>query len=462
MIPLHEMKNKTALILGLGRSGLAVARAMQAGGARALCWDDFPAAQDKAAADGFTLYDAAQKGLDGIDVVVLSPGIAHHYPEPHPVVALAYRRGVPVDNDIGLFFRALSAPWGASLKPPTVIAVTGSNGKSTTAALIHHAARTAGLKSQLGGNIGRGVLDLDATQQTDVIVLELSSFQIELARHLAPDIAVFTNFSTDHLERHGGMGGYFAAKKRLLCEGRAERAIIGVDQLEGQYIANSLAHSPQDECVIRISVAQKGQDLPGWSVSACKGFLSEYRKGQQVAAVDLRDFDALTGAHNHQNACAAYAVLRSLQVAPQKIERGFATFKSLPHRTQRVRRQGGVSYVNDSKATNVDSAAQSLSAFDNILWICGGLQKEGGLEGLKDNLSKVKKAYVIGKKSDDFAAQLDMPYQICGTMQKAVQAAYKDAVAGDTVLLAPAAASLDQYESFEARGDHFIRLVTAL
>ena len=336
--------------------------------------------------------------------------------------------------------------------------MTGSNGKSTTSALIHHVLASAGRHAQLAGNIGRGVLDLDPPEDGDVIVLELSSYQTDLARALTPDIAVFTNLSPDHLDRHAGMGGYFAAKRRLFAEGGPDRAVIGVDEHEGHYLANQLSQGPEDDRVIRVSSGRKLSG-PGWLVFARKGFLSEYRKGRQVASIDLRAIAGLPGAHNHQNACAAYAVARALGLAPRVIEAGLKSYPGLPHRSQIIARSDDVTFVNDSKATNVDSAARALEAFESIRWICGGLEKEGGLTALNAHTGAVRKAYVIGREAAGFALQLDVDAEICTTMEQAVARAMEEAEPGDTVLLAPAAASFDQYDNFEQRGEAFQQAV---
>src|SRR6056297_2929687 len=394
--------------------------------------------------------------------MIVSPGIPHLYPAPNPHVARAMDEGVPVDNDVGLFFRSLGDPeWERYDLAPRVVAITGSNGKSTTAALVHHCLVAAGRESQLAGNIGRGVLDIDEPGDGGVVVLELSSYQIDLARAMTPDIAVFTNLSSDHLDRHGGHGGYFAAKRRLFAEGGPDRAVIGVDEDEGRFLAGQLAEAPGDDRVIRISVDRKLTG-PGWSVFARKGFLSEYRKGKQVASIDLRAVPGLPGRHNHQNACAAYAACRTLGLAPRVIEAGFHSFAGLPHRSQTVAERDGVRVVNDSKATNVDAALQALLAFDNIRWICGGLEKDGGLAGLKPGLDHVRKAYVIGREAAQFALGLEgVEVEICTTMARAVEAAMTEAAPGDVVLLAPAAASFDQYDNFEQRGEDFISEVRA-
>ena len=457
MIPAQGVSEARIAVLGLGRSGLSTARALQAGGATALCWDDNSDAREVAVAEGLTLHDLSRRDAwDGVSKLIVSPGIPHLYPEPNPHVAAALAAGVPIDNDIGLFFRSLATSvWDHFETAPRVIAVTGSNGKSTTSALIHHTLQVAGRESQLAGNIGRGVLDIDPPGDGGVIVLELSSYQTELARSLTPDVAVFTNLSPDHLDRHGGMGGYFAAKRRLFAEGGPDRAVIGVDEVEGRFLANQLAEGAADDRVIRVMVGSKPTG-PGWSVTARKGFLSEMRKGRQIASVDLRGIKGLPGAHNHQNACAAFAALRALQVPPKLIEQGFQSFEGLPHRSQVVGEVDGVIFVNDSKATNVDAAAHALSAFKRVRWIVGGQVKDGGFGILSAHWGNVAKAYVIGRQANETALDLkDLPHAICTTMAKAVALAISEAEPGDTVLLAPAAASFDQYDNFEKRGEDF-------
>ena len=464
MIPVRGHAGRKVAVLGLGRSGLAAARALAAGGAEALVWDDSPEARARAGAEGLHLHDLTHpRAFEGVAALIVSPGIPHLYPAPHPVIARAWAAGVPVDNDIGLFFRSLAAEgWERFASPPRVVAVTGSNGKSTTTALIHHILVAAGRPAQMAGNIGRGVLDLDPPGDGAAIVLELSSYQTDLARALTPDVAVFTNLTPDHLDRHGGMGGYFAAKARLFTLGGPDRAVIGVDEREGAYLANALAEGPEDERVIRVSVAGQKPGA-GWWVVARKGFLAEWRKGRQVASVDLRGVGGLPGAHNHQNACAAWAATRALGVAPKAIEAAFHSFAGLPHRSQLVGARGGVRFVNDSKATNADSAARALQAFPRIRWIAGGLGKEGGIAALAPHLGSVIKAYLIGHSAREFALQLGaVPHEICATMERAVARAAEEAEAGEVVLLAPAAASFDQYADFERRGEHFTALVRAL
>lgn len=461
MIPVRSVKGQRVVVLGLGRSGLSAARALEAGGAEALCWDDGADARELAEKEGLTLHDLSRReAWEGIARLIVSPGIPHLYPTPNRWVKAAEAAGVPVDNDIGLFFRSIAVPeWDRMEVPPKVVAVTGSNGKSTTSALIHHCLHAADRDSQLAGNIGRGVLDIDPPEDRGVVVLELSSYQTELARALTPDVAVFTNLSPDHLDRHGGIGGYFAAKRRLFAEGGPDRAVIGVDEAEGRFLAGQLSEGNGDDRVIRVSVAGK-LDGAGWNVFARKGFLTEFRKGRQVASIDLREIVGLPGAHNHQNACCAYGSLRTLGLAPKQIEAGFKSFKGLPHRSQLVAERDGVRFVNDSKATNVEAAAKALQAFKRIRWIVGGQVKDGGLSALLPHLGSVVKAYVIGRSAAEVALELgDCPHEVCETMDVAVARAAEEAEAGEVVLLAPAAASFDQYDSFEERGDDFVGVV---
>lgn len=461
MLAVRGYQGLTVGVLGLGRSGLTAARALRAGGAEVLCWDDTEATRALAEQEGFALHEFARSGFEGVQALIISPGIPHLYPVPNKHIAAAYAAGVVVDNDVGLFFASLGGrEWDSFDVIPKVIAVTGSNGKSTTSALIAHILEQADKGVQLAGNIGRGVLDIDPPSDGGVIVLELSSYQTELARALTPDVAVFTNLSPDHLDRHGGKGGYFAAKRRLFAEGGPDHAVIGVDEDEGRFLAGQLSVGATDARVIRVSSGTKLGGM-GWNVFARKGFLAETRKGKQAANIDLREIKGLPGAHNHQNACAAYAACRALGLAPRVIEAGLRSFGGLPHRSQWIAEADGVSFVNDSKATNVDAAVKALAAFKNIRWICGGLEKEGGLDALQGATDAVKKAYVIGREAASFAIQLPCEAEVCGDMATAVKQAMMDAELGDVVLLAPAAASFDQYDNFELRGEDFIACVRA-
>ena len=460
MIVVRSFEGQRVGVLGMGRSGLAAAGALQAGGAEPICWDDSPEGRKAGVHAGFTVRDLTrEREWEGIAALVVSPGIPHLYPAPHPAIERAMALGVPVDNDIGLFFREMAA-WEPGLddvgdSDPKVICVTGSNGKSTTSALIHHILNGAGRDAQLGGNIGVGVLDLDYPTSQDTIVLELSSYQTDLARSLAPDIAVFLNLSDDHLDRHAGRGGYFAAKSRLFEAGAPERVVIGVEEPEGRYLANRLEGVTGK--IIRVGRAE------GWTVSMKKSFLTERQNGKQVSSFDMRTAPALRGAHNGQNACAAWAACRLMGLGPKQIEAGIMSFAGLPHRLEVIAEIDGVTYVNDSKATNADAAEKALLSYDNIRWIAGGQPKEGGIVSLLPLLDRVKKTYLIGEAQQAFANQLgDAPHALCDTLETALATARADAAPGDVILLAPACASFDQFTSFEARGEAFREAVVGL
>lgn len=453
MIAIRGYEGRRIGVLGLGRSGLAAARALEAGGAIPVCWDDGESARAGAEAAGFAVEDLTKaRPWEDIPLLIVSPGVPHLYPAPHPAIIAASAAGALVDNDISLFFRAIRMT-GAEVK---VVAITGSNGKSTTTALIDHILGSTGRPRQMGGNIGRGVLDLDPPADGEVVVLELSSYQIDLARALAPDVAVFLNLSPDHLDRHGGLGGYFAAKRRLFELGAPDMAVIGIDDLHGRYLATAMLDPAEDGAEItRISVNErlKGEAR---SVFMNKNHITEWAKGKQVSAFDMRMAPALQGRHNHQNACAAWGACRALGIGPKQISAGLQSFPGLPHRMEIIGTANGVTFVNDSKATNADAAEKALSTFGRIRWIAGGQPKEGGITPLTPLFPRIAKSYLIGEAAAAFAETLgDEPHELCGDLSTALTRAAAEAEEGDVILLSPACASFDQFKSFEARGDAF-------
>ena len=459
MLSLGDLSGKGFLVLGVGRSGLSAYRCLEASGARVRAWDDDAEKRQFALESGLLLSDPTLQGaFEDLDAVVVSPGVPHLYPRPSPTVARALEAGVPMDNDIGLFFAAVRGQRRASEdSPPQVIAVTGSNGKSTTSALINHVLNCSGRSSSVAGNIGNAVLDLPAVG--GFVVLEVSSYQAELAKCLDPDIAVFLNFSSDHLDRHGGQGGYFAAKARLFAGRSLRGASVGVDDPEGRFLANRVRGrlGPTGISTISVSDPRTPTDL-GIICRAQK--LSEFRCGRESHSVDLSGFTHLQGVHNRQNACSAYSACRFLGLSGEEIASGMESFPGLAHRMQILGTFRGIRCVNDSKATNARSSEMALTSFRRIRWIAGGQGKEGGLSKISAGLENVKKVYLIGSSAHEFAEQLGpLEHEICGDMARAVSDAFRDAAKGDTILLSPAAASFDQYRDFEARGDHFVREV---
>jgi UDP-N-acetylmuramoylalanine--D-glutamate ligase len=457
MIPVTTFAGRHVALFGLGGSGLATAKALIAGGARVSAWDDGAASRDKAQAAGVTLVDL--RGLDWSDIsaLVLSPGVPLTHPAPHWSVDLARAAGIEVIGDIELFCRER-----AQCKPqPAFVAITGTNGKSTTTALIAHILREAGRDVQMGGNIGTPILELAPMTAERVYVIECSSFQIDLAPSLQATVGVHLNLSPDHLDRHGTMEAYAAIKEQLVTG--AKIAVVGVDDAMSLAIAQRRGASGQP--VICISAAQELSQ----GVFARGRQVVWRREGRESVLADLTASRTLRGAHNAQNAAAALTACMALRVPADVMAQAVLTFPGLPHRMEEVGRRGRVLFLNDSKATNADSTEKALAAFaDGIFWIAGGKAKSGGIESLKPLFDRVEEAFLIGEASEMFAKTLagEMPVHACDTLDVAVaraaQAAADSEYAQPVVLLSPACASYDQFANFEARGNAFRALVSAL
>jgi len=461
MIPVTEYNGRDVAVFGLGRSGLSAAKALVAGGARVHAWDDDEATRANAEAEGVTLSDINKRDWQHFAALVLSPGIPYRFPQPHRIVRMADAMGVPVVGDMELFARAVQAlPERAR---PRIIGVTGTNGKSTTTALIGHVLKHAGLDARVGGNIGTGVLDRAPLHADAVYGLELSSYQLDLVKSLHCDVAMLLNISPDHLERHGGMDGYVAAKKRIFANQKpGDTAIVGIDDLHGQAISMGLKRGPARVWQVSSEFAL------GKGVSAVEGHLFDSLSGKALRIGDLANAEALPGRHNHQNAAAAYAAARALSIEPATIMSGFEHFPGLAHRMETVDRRGGVRFVNDSKATNPAAAAQALQAFSRVYWIAGGRAKAEGIAPLHPLFPRIAHAYLIGEAQERFADALQghVSFNRSETLERAVAEAYGDAAASGepdpVILLSPACASQDQFKDFEARGDMFRDLVSRL
>ena len=457
MIPVPGFEGRRVAVFGLGRSGITAARALQAGGAIPVLWDDGVSGRMQAEAEGFLVEDLTRADWSGFAALILSPGAPLTHPKPHWTVERAHQAGVPVIGDVELFARALDAlPQG---QRPRVVAITGTNGKSTTTALIGWVLKSAGLTVHIGGNIGIGVLALPKPTPDAVYVIEVSSYQLDLTTSFAPDVAILTNISPDHLDRHGGMEGYVAAKQRIFqSQGSEALALVGVDEAWGQGIAADLRG--QGRRVENISTDPSPARGEGYV--AAPGMLS--LNGQPVA--DLNAARSLPGRHNAQNAAFAYAAARALGVSHDAAVEGLLTFPGLAHRMEAVGRLGAVRFINDSKGTNADAARQALASYPSVFWIAGGKAKEGGIDSLRDLFSHVTKAYLIGEAADAFSVTLaDTPHVVAHTMERAVELAAADAAkAGgeQVVLLSPACASFDQFPDFEVRGEAFRAAVLAL
>ena len=457
MIPVTVFAGKTVAVFGLGKSGMLSARALIAGGAKPIVYDDSEKSVAEAKAAGLATQDLRTLDWSSIAALVLAPGVPLTHPKPHWSVELARRANVEVIGDIELFCRERAK----SGRDCPLVAITGTNGKSTTTALIAHLLKSAGRDVELGGNIGVAVLALAPLSVGRHYVLEVSSYQIDLAPSLQPTVGVLLNVTEDHLDRHGTIQNYAAIKERLVAQVE-ETAVIGVDDDWTRAAAARIARTGKK--VERVSVLGPLRD--GFYAEGSRILRAAGGKTETVA--DLAGIGSLRGAHNAQNAAAAIAACLALGVPLPAIQAGLASFPGLAHRMQQIGRKGNVLFINDSKATNADSAAKALASFADIFWIAGGRPKTGGIISLAEFFPRIRKAYLIGEAADDFAKTLDgkVDYEIVEVMPRAVAAAAADAAASGlrepVVLLSPACASFDQYPNFEVRGQAFTDLVLAL
>jgi UDP-N-acetylmuramoylalanine--D-glutamate ligase len=459
MIPVKTFANKKVAVFGLGGSGLASAQALKAGGADVIGFDDSAASLEKAKAAGIATEDLRNIDWSGVSALLLAPGVPLTHPEPHWSAVLAKKAGAEVIGDVELFCRerrrlAPSSPF---------VAITGTNGKSTTTALIHHLLKAAGRAADLGGNIGTAVLTLEPPAADRAHVVECSSYQIDLAPTIDPRIGIFINVSEDHLDRHGTIEHYAAVKERLVAGVQSDgAAVIGVDDEWCAAAAERVAAKGKN--VVRISARRRLPD----GIYAEDGRIIRAAGGKTEIIATLDGIGSLRGVHNAQNACCAAASALALGLSPQQIQAGLHSFPGLAHRMEQVGRQGAVLFVNDSKATNADSSAQALASFTDMFWIAGGKSKTGGITSLEQFFPRILKAYLVGEAAGEFARTLDgkVPYEMTGTIDRAVEASARDAAASGVkepvVLLSPACASFDQYRNFEIRGDHFRELVLKL
>jgi UDP-N-acetylmuramoylalanine--D-glutamate ligase len=456
MIGLASMADKTVAVLGLGRTGRSACRALAASGARVWAWDDDPERRREAAASGIPIVDLEICNWEQVDRLVLSPGIPLNHPRPHRLVRRARAHGVPVVGDLELLVE--------NQPERRLVGITGTNGKSTTTTLITHLLRGAGCGAQLGGNIGLPILDLWPTRVDDIYVLELSSYQLELTEHLRCAVAVILNVSPDHLERHGSLAGYVRAKRRILRNQRAsDWAVLGVDDDHGRALYEELRERARQR-VLPIAVGRALEQ----GVYVVGAQLYDAVEGPARPIIDLGPIASLRGAHNWQNAAAAYAAVRALGVAPQAIAAGLPGFRGLAHRLEPVATIDGVQFVNDSKATNPEAAARALASFDGIYWIAGGRPKQGGLAPVLPWLDRVRHAFLIGEAAEGFARELagrvacTRSGDLAAAVRQANGAARADRGGSPVVLLAPACASFDQFRDFEQRGETFKELVHQL
>ena len=452
MIDLSRFKGERFGVFGLGRTGLAAVRALVAGGAHVVAWDDAEAGREAATEAGADVVDLATRPLSDLRAIVWSPGAPFLAPTPLPAATAARRQGAPLISDVQLLLDAV--------KDARIVGVTGSNGKSTTTALLGHVLREAGVRVAVGGNLGPPTLGLEMLGAGGVYVLELSSYQLELTPGPRFDPAILLNLEPDHLDRHGGLHAYAAQKRKIFAGPGA--AVVGQDCAHGRWLSQRLTG--------RRLVPISATSMTVGGAHADETTLYDTFDGAPVPAFAFADALALNGRHNRQNAAAAYAAARLLDVKAEAVAAGFASFPGLPHRQELALTLGQVRYVNDSKATNAAAAARALASFERIHWIVGGVAKDGGLKGVEPWLDRVAAAYLIGEAADGFDAQLAtmapaVPRRRAGDLNAAVAMAHSAAQADRepaVVLLSPACASFDQFSSYEDRGDAFKRATAAL
>jgi UDP-N-acetylmuramoylalanine--D-glutamate ligase len=461
MIPVRTYDGQRVAVLGLGRSGLATVAALRAGGADVSAWDDNESNREKAEAAGIELDDPGRRDWGDIAALVLSPGIPLTHPKPHRLVDLARSVDVPVIGDVELFAGEVNAL--PEDQRPKIIGITGTNGKSTTTALIGHILKASGRDVRVGGNIGDAILGLAPPKPGAIFVVELSSYQLDLAHSLRCDLAIFLNISPDHLDRHGDMAGYVAAKTRIFNNQRpGDTVVIGVDDEHSSALCTKLM-AANGRSIVPIS---SGRALSR-GVYAIGGELYDGLDAHSGTVMQMADAPALPGRHNGQNAAAAYAAVRALGLDGRKIAAAIKTFPGLPHRLERVGQRGDILYVNDSKATNGEAAAQALGCYDDIYWIVGGEAKSDGIGGLEKFYPRIAKAYLIGDAAPAFAKVMGdkLAHTDAKTLEAAVDLASRDAASGGrkapVILLSPACASFDQFRSYEHRGDMFRIFVQA-
>ncbi len=446
-------------VFGLARTGLAAIRSLLAAGNQVLVWDDAPARCAQAEAMGAVVHNFYDD-MAGIDRLVLSPGVPLSFPHPHPIIGVSAKAQVPLMSDFDLWAE------GLSLLPacPHIIAITGTNGKSTCTALATHILQNAGREVYAGGNIGTAVLDLPAPQSENAIyVLELSSYQIDLLQNLPINVAILSNIAPDHLDRHGDMAGYVAAKEKLFTHLSSHSpiqglAVVGIDDPESQMIAARLKAGGKN--IITVSAYGEAADV-------------RYENGQLLSAhetIDLPPHDYLKGQHNGQNLALVSAALRACDIADDEIAAGVKSYRGLAHRLQPIARHGKIIFVNDSKATNAAAARHGLLAYENIYWLVGGVAKETGIAELQDLFHKLAFVSLFGAAQDEFSQTLlqarpELAQQKCDDLKQAVAVAFEQAQSQNqdaVILLSPACASFDQFTDFEKRGEAFIKIVEEL
>lgn len=446
-----DYANNTFVVLGLARSGMSAVQWLTQQGATVYAIDDLPARRDQAQEYGAVIVDPEDIIWSDVTALIQSPGVPFRFPEPHPVTQLALDHNIPIMSDLDLL-RA----WAPDAQ---YVGITGTNGKSTTTALVGHILKEAGYDVAVGGNIGKAVLSLPKLEKNGIYVLELSSYQLDLSPNLKLDVSALLNISVDHLDRHGSMEGYVKAKTNVFDSTReSQTQILAIDDDYTRDISKKCHNLVKVSNITPLDNGVYVQD----------GQLIIARDGEKVVLMNLNNLDLLKGDHNHQNIAVAFAICHSLNVKAKDILEGIQSFQGLSHRQEVIRDLDHVRFINDSKATNCDAAARALETFDDIYWIVGGKSKSDGISSLLSFSPKIRHAFLIGDSAPAFAITLNgiIPFTICGDLETAVTKAYDCAFRSTTehpiVLLSPACSSFDQFQDFEHRGECFKHVVQKL
>ena len=459
MISVDKYKNQKILVLGYGIVGKATTISLLEGLADVFIWDDVLEKRNEAKIDGLKILDInIEKPLKNISAIIVSPGIPHLYPKPHFLIKIALNERIEIDNDISLFFQSFSKNLKFK-KSSKVICITGTNGKSSTCHLLYHILKKFNYDAEIGGNFGKAALSLSPQKKGSIKILEVSSYQLEIAKKIKSDISALVNFSSDHFDRHSGRGGYFSSKLNLFLNNNTKNVVININNNEGMFAENMISNKVKKKNRIISFSTKKSLKKRSWSVFLEREFLCEYKNGKEIIKFDLKKLRTFNNVYDYENLFVVYSICRLMKLPAHKIFESLKGFQGLKHRNQFLGKVNGVSFVNDTKATNFSSALKSIKSNKNIRLILGGKSKEENISDYLKDFENVKSIYLIGSSSEEFSKFLEkFSFKDCNNLEIATQTAFEDSTQGDTVLLAPACSSFDQFKSFEERGDMFIRI----
>ncbi len=463
MISVDKYKNQKILVLGYGIVGKATSKSLVKGFADVFIWDDLLEKRNEAKRNGLKILNInIENPLQNISAVIVSPGIPHLYPNPHFLIKIALNESIEIDNDISLFFQSLNENL-KNKKNSKVICITGTNGKSSTCHLLNYILENCDYDTEIGGNFGKAALSLLPKKNRSIIILEVSSYQLEIAKTIKSDISALVNFSNDHFDRHSGRGGYFSSKLNLFLNNNSKNVVINVNNYEGMFAENKIIDKKKKKNRIISFSTNKLLKTRSWSIFLEKEFLCEFKDGKEIIKFDLKKIETFNNIYDYENLFVAYSICRLMKLRPEKIIKSLEGFKGLKHRNQFLGKVNGISFVNDTKATNFSSAMKSINSNKNIRLILGGISKSENISEYLKDFKNVKSIYLIGSSSNEFSKSLKkFCFKVCHNLENATKTAFEDATEGDTVLLAPACSSFDQFKSFEERGDMFIRIFDSI